>query len=101
MPMSTPIFDEDPEFPVASPPVAIVACSTGGYWIVTNDGATYALGGAPFLGSLSGLPLSAPIISGSSTPTGRGLYLLGHDGAVYAWGDAIYAGRLLYDAPER
>jgi hypothetical protein len=93
------MFDDESEFPVVSPPVTIVVCSAGGYWIVTDDGGIYALGGAPFLGSLSGIPLTAPIISGSSTPTGKGLYLLGRDGAVYAWGDAVYAGRLLYEGP--
>ena len=99
MSMSTPIFDEEHEVRVEAAPVALVACSTGGYWIVTADGGTYAFGAAPFLGSLSGLPLTAPIIGGSSTPSGKGLYLLGQDGAVYAWGDAAYAGRLVYDGP--
>jgi hypothetical protein len=90
------MFEEENQHPVQSPPVAIIVCATGGYWIVTAEGGTYAFGGAPFLGSLGGIPLSAPILSGSSTPSGRGLYLLGQDGAVYAWGDAKYAGRLLY-----
>jgi hypothetical protein len=91
------VFEDESLVPAPSPPVAVVACATGGYWIVTAEGSTYALGGAPFLGSLSGVPLSAPIVSGSGTPSGQGLFLLGEDGAVYAWGDAKYAGRVFYD----
>lgn len=86
--------DEPGQFPVPSPPMAIVACPTGGYWIVTGEGGVYAFGKAPFLGSLSGIPISAPIMSASATPSGQGLYLLGQDGAVYAWGDATYEGRV-------
>jgi hypothetical protein len=92
--------DEQEIHPVQSPPVALVACAAGGYWIVTAEGGTYAFAGAPFLGSLSGTPLSAPVVGGSSTASGKGLYLLGQDGAVYAWGDAQYGGRLRYDLPE-
>ena len=91
------MFDEENDIPAPSPPVALVVCATGGYWIVTAEGGTYAFGKAPFLGSLGGIPLTAPIIFGSSTPSGQGLYLLGGDGAVYAWGDAKYEGRMLYD----
>lgn len=89
-------YPED-EYPVDSPPVALVACSRGGYWIVTEAGGTYAFGGAPFLGSLAGNSISSSVIGGSSTASGNGLYLLGRDGAVYAWGDAKWAGRVHYE----
>ncbi len=89
---------DEPVFPVGVDPVAIVACAIGGYWIVTADGGTYAFGKAPFLGSLAGVPLSAPIIGASGSATGQGLYLLGADGAVYSFGDAVYGGRLAYRA---
>lgn len=89
------MIDEPPQYPVGSQPVAIVACASGGYWIVAEDGGTYAFGDAPFLGSLSGIPLSAPVVSASATPSGQGLLLMGRDGAVYAFGDARYVGRLV------
>ena len=89
---------DEPVFPVGVYPVAIVACASGGYWIVTADGGTYAFGKAPFLGSLADVPLSAPIIGAAGTASGQGLYLLGADGAVYAFGDALFSGRLAYRA---
>jgi hypothetical protein len=61
-------MSEHGQYPTGSPPVALVTCASGGYWIVTADGGVYAFGGAPFLGSLAGTPLSAPIISASGTP---------------------------------
>lgn len=88
--------EDEPQHEAPSPTVAIVACPTGGYWVVTAEGGTYAFGGAPFLGSLGGVPLSASIVAAAATPSGQGLYLLGQDGAVYAWGDAKYAGRVVY-----
>jgi hypothetical protein len=87
------------EFPVDqvnAAPVAIVPCATGGYWVVCSDGGVFSYGGAPFLGSLGGQALSAPIVTAESTPTGLGLYLLGRDGGVFAFGDAAYAGRVSF-----
>lgn len=79
---------------VNAPPVALVPCATGGYWVVCADGGVFGFGGAPFLGSLAGTPLAHPIVAAEATPTGLGLYLLGRDGGVFAFGDAAYAGRV-------
>ena len=48
--------------------------------------------GAPFLGSLGGVALSAPIVAVTPSAQGVGYYLLGADSAVYAFGAARYLG---------
>ncbi|HVM05951.1 MAG TPA: PA domain-containing protein [Acidimicrobiales bacterium] len=56
-----------------------------GYWLAGSDGAVYALGDAPFLGSATG---ARDIAGLSTTPTGKGYWLVGSDGTVHAFGDA-------------
>lgn len=79
--------------PSRAPTVAIVDYPAGdGYWEVGSDGGVFAYGAAPFLGSLGGLVLTAPIASATATPDGRGYRLAGADGAVYCFGTATYHG---------
>jgi len=41
----------------------------GGYWLTSSDGGVFALGGAPFLGSMGNRPLHSPVY-GISTSSG-------------------------------
>jgi hypothetical protein len=72
---------------------SIAATPTGkGYWVVGADGGVFAFGDAPFLGSMGGVALNAPIIRLVPTPTGHGYWLLASDGGVFSFGDAVFHG---------
>jgi lysophospholipase L1-like esterase len=63
-----------------------------GTWLVDAAGGVYPLGGAPFLGDLSGRSLNRPIEGMAATPDGRGYWLVASDGGVFAFGDAAFYG---------
>jgi hypothetical protein len=65
-----------------------------GYWLVGADGGVFALGDAPFHGSLAGTPLAKPVVGMAPTPDGKGYWLVGADGGVFALGDAPFHGSL-------
>jgi len=61
-------------------------------WTAGTDGGVFALGNAPFQGSLAGSPLRAPVIAMAATPTGHGYWLASLDGQVFGFGDAHWYG---------
>ena len=71
-------------------PVAGMAASERGYWVVDAAGSVRAFG-APLYGQLARAP-GAPIVGMAATPSGRGYWLVAADGAVFAFGDARWLG---------
>jgi hypothetical protein len=69
----------------------IASAGGGGYWVADADGGVFAFG-APFFGSMGGMPLNAPIVGIAATPDHGGYWLAAADGGVYAFGDAAFYG---------
>ena len=63
-------------------------------WLAATDGGVFALGSAPFRGSLGGRHLNQPVIAVAGTPGGRGYWLAALDGGVFSFGDARFSGSL-------
>ena len=77
-----------------APVVGTAADPTGGVWLVAADGGVFALDGAPFFGSMGGIPLNAPVVGMTPTPDGGGYWLVAADGGVFAFGDAAFLGSM-------
>jgi hypothetical protein len=63
-----------------------------GLWLVGSDGGVFAEKGAPFLGSVAGMHLNAPIVGMASSPLDDGYWLTSADGGVFALGEAPFYG---------
>jgi lysophospholipase L1-like esterase len=63
-----------------------------GTLLVDASGGVYPLGGAAFLGDLSGRSLNRPVVGLAGTPGGTGYWLVASDGGVFAFGDAAFYG---------
>jgi hypothetical protein len=79
---------------LAATVVGAAADPSGGLWVVGADGGVFALGGAPFFGSLGGITLNAPVVGVAATPDGGGYWLVSADGGVFAFGDAGFFGSM-------
>jgi hypothetical protein len=56
-----------------------------GWWTAGTDGGVFALGNAPFYGSMGATALNAPIVGMSATPTHHGYWIVASDGGVFAF----------------
>jgi hypothetical protein len=80
--------DSSGDLLVISAPIA-----RSGYRFVASDGGIFSYGpGAPFLGSLGGTPLNAPIVGMAVMPGGDGYDLVASDGGVFNYGSAQFYG---------
>jgi hypothetical protein len=74
--------------PTNAPMVGVANWGTGdrpGWWSVGSDGGVFALGYAPFYGSMGATALAAPVVGVSATPTHLGYWLVAADGGVFAF----------------
>jgi hypothetical protein len=65
-----------------------------GYTAASADGNVYALGEAPFFGSMHGTVLNSPIVGMATTPSQGGYWLDGADGGIFSFGDAQFFGSM-------
>jgi len=64
-----------------------------GVWAWSSDGSVFALGGAPFLGSLGARHgADGPVTGFAPSPSGRGYWLVSANGGVFGFGDAAFFG---------
>jgi hypothetical protein len=68
-------------------------CSSSqpGYRLVAADGGVFSFC-EPFLGSMGGQHINAPIVGTAKTPDGGGYWEVGADGGIYSFGDANFYG---------
>lgn len=62
------------------------------YWLAAADGGVFAQNGAPFLGSVAGMKLNAPVVGIASTTASDGYWLVASDGGIFTFGDARFYG---------
>jgi len=71
-----------------------VATETQGLALSARDGGVFAYGASPFVGSMGGRHLNAPVVGMAETPDGGGYWLVAADGGVFNFGDATFYGSI-------
>lgn len=66
-----------------------------GYWEASADGGIFSFGTAPFLGSMAGHVLNAPVVGMVSVPGGTAQYYeVAGDGGIFTFGSAPFYGSM-------
>ncbi len=84
--------------PAIAPSNARAPIGRTGYRLAASDGGVFSYGptppdlGVPFVGSMGGQHLNAPIVGMATMPSGDGYYLVGSDGGVFNFGSAQFYG---------
>jgi uncharacterized protein YkwD len=71
---------------------ALIAVLLGVFAVMSGPAAPSSASGANYLGSVALSPIRRPITGMTSTPTGRGYWLVADDGGVFSFGDAHFYG---------
>ncbi len=74
--------------------VQIPDIAQDGYQELASDGGAFDFGSYQFVGSLGGVKLVKPIVSGASTRIAPGYWSVASDGGVFAFGAASFYGSL-------
>jgi uncharacterized protein YkwD len=93
-PYAVPPVPGQPTGASADPAVGIATDGHSGYWVARSDGSLAAHGTAADLGSMAGLPLTAPVRHIVATRDGDGYWLVASDGGTFAFGDAAFYGSM-------
>jgi hypothetical protein len=84
----------DPNSGAARQPGGKTSGSAGpGYRFAAADGGVFSFS-EPYLGSMGGTPLVAPIVGMADTPDEGGYWLVAADGGIFAFGDAGFYGSM-------
>jgi len=70
----------------------MAATPTGGLLARRIRRGIFTFGDAPFLGSMGGHHLNAPVVAMAATPSGLGYWLVAADGGIFSYGDAAFDG---------
>ncbi len=78
---------------VGNPFIMSAPIARSGYRFAASDGGVFNYGaGAPFLGSMGGMPLNKPIVGMAVMPGGDGYDLVASDGGIFNYGSAQFYG---------
>jgi hypothetical protein len=70
------------------------ALPAAGYWEVASDGGIFSFGNAPFLGSMGGTHLNAPVVGMAVDPFSGGYWEVASDGGIFSFGGARFRGSM-------
>ena len=83
-------------FEAGPPAVLTLAGTSGGYAVVGRDGSVWTEGqpSPGFHGSMTGVPLAAPVVGAAYTPLHDGYWMVASDGGIFSFGAARFEGSM-------